>query len=564
MRASRQGFLRGLFLLAALTHSPVYAQGTAAPPPPQPPHQQHAQPAPQQPAHQQHAQTPDHMMMMSGPLGISMTRDGSGTSWLPHRSPMRAIHGQAGSWELMLHNNVFLQYITESGPRGDDQLGSINWVMGMARRKAGRGDFTVRSMVSLEPWTVGECGYPDLLATGEFCNDEPLHDRQHPHDVFMELAAQYQAELTENLGYQIYAAAAGEPALGPVAYPHRPSALTNPMAPIAHHWLDATHISFGVVTAGVFGRRWKAEASVFNGREPDQRRYDLDFAALDSFSGRIWFLPNERWAFQISSGHLNDAEQHHIDDPRTDVNRTTASVTYHRPVGEMDVWASTLTWGRNSAHEESTNAFLAETNFPLTPADNLFGRFEWVQKTAEDLVLSEVHMAGVFDVAKLTAGYAREFRVGDWAPGIGASVSMSVVPAALESIYGGRRLGGAAVFLSLRPAPMPAHMPMAAIPPAAQPAQTPAAKPADPHARHAAAPAAKPADPHAGHAAPPPAKPATTKFADDPKRLTCSPPVDPDSAPTTTYKGKAYYFCTAAERLRFILNPERYLKEGGK
>lgn len=553
MRASRQGFLRGLFLLATLTHSPVCAQGTAAPPP-----------APQQPSHQQHAQpAPRHMMMMPGPLGISMTRDGSGTSWLPDRSPMRAIHRQAGSWEFMVHNNVFVQYITENGARGDDQLGSINWVMGMARRKVGRGDFMIRSMVSIEPWTVGECGYPDLLATGEFCNDEPLHDRQHPHDVFMELAALYQAELTETLGYQIYAGAAGEPALGPVAYPHRPSALTNPMAPIGHHWLDATHISFGVVTAGVFGRRWKAEASVFNGREPDQRRYDLDLAALDSFSGRVWFLPNERWAFQVSSGHLNEAEQHHLDEPRTDVNRTTASVTYHRPVGDMDAWATTLTWGRNSAHEESTNAFLAETNLPLTPADNIFGRFEWVQKTADDLVLSEVHdvhIEGVFDVAKVTAGYAREFRVGNWAPGIGASVSMSVVPERLEEVYGGRRLGGAAVFFSLRPAPMPAHMPAAAAQRSGEAARQPAAKPADPHAGHVAAPAQRPA----AKPAEKPAAGAATKFADDPKKLTCNPPVDPDSAPTTTYKGKAYYFCTAAERLRFILNPERYLKEAGK
>jgi hypothetical protein len=230
--------------------------------------------------HEGHAGHEGH----TGAMTMEM-REASGTSWLPDESPMYAIHAQHGSWQLMFHENLFVQFLHESGDRGDDQFGSINWAMGMARRSVGKGTLSTRAMVSLEPWTIGGCGYPDLLASGERCNDAPIHDRQHPHDLFMELAASYDAPLKGSVRWQIYGGPAGEPALGPVAFPHRTSAMPNPLAPIAHHWMDSTHVTFGVVTAGVFSHRWKAEASAFNGREPDSNRTDFDFGALDSFSG---------------------------------------------------------------------------------------------------------------------------------------------------------------------------------------------------------------------------------------------------------------------------------------
>ena len=210
---------------------------------------------------------------------------------------------------LMVHGNAFVQFLRESGTRGSQQFGSINWVMGAAQRSAGPGTLGLRAMFSAEPATIPGCGYPDLLASGERCDDEPIHDRQHPHDLFMELAASYDAPLTSRARWQLYVAAAGEPALGPVAFPHRISAMATPLAPISHHWLDATHITYGVVTGGIYGARWKAEASVFNGREPDEHRTNLDLARLDSVSGRLWFLPTSRLAFQVSIGHLAEAEE---------------------------------------------------------------------------------------------------------------------------------------------------------------------------------------------------------------------------------------------------------------
>src|SRR4029079_5514565 len=165
----------------------------------------------------------------------------------------------------------FLTYLQEFAPehRGSHQANSTGWLMGMARRPAGRGMVGAKVMLSAEPLTVPGCGYPDLLATGELCDGDGLHDRQHPHDLFMEVAGEYERPFASRLGltWRVYGGPAGEPAPGPTPVPHRASSGSNPVAPISHHWLDATHISFGVVTGGVAGPRWRAEASAFNGRE---------------------------------------------------------------------------------------------------------------------------------------------------------------------------------------------------------------------------------------------------------------------------------------------------------
>ena len=121
--------------------------------------------------------------------------------------------------------------------------------------------------------------------------------------------------------------------------------MPNPVAPIAHHWLDATHITFGVLTTGFFSRKWKAEASVFNGREPDEHRRDLDLAPFDSVSGRVWFMPSPRLALQVSAGRLAEAEGGDHGGLRVDVDRITASATYQRPVTLDWQWASTVAWG---------------------------------------------------------------------------------------------------------------------------------------------------------------------------------------------------------------------------
>jgi len=388
----------------------------------------------------------EHEQAMSMPSA----REGSGTSWLPDETPMYAVHRRAGAWTLMAHGNAFVQYLNDSGDRGSEQFGSINWFMGMADRAVGSGHLGFRGMMSLEPWTIRGCGYPDLLASGESCQGETIHDRQHPHDLFMELAATYDRPLIGNVRLQVYGGPVGEPALGPTAFPHRISAMPNPLAPITHHWFDATHISYGVVTGGMYGKRWKAEASVFNGREPDENRTNFDFGALDSWSGRVWFLPTDRWALQVSAGHLKEAEEGHDSGPRIDVNRFTASATYHRALRPGSIWASTLGWGRNEEPgSDATNALLAETNFTLDDRDTWFGRFELSQKSGRDLAI-ESH--ALFTVAKLQAGYTRYFAA--WKglkSGVGAELSTGIVPDSLKPLYGSRMDLGFGVFVTVRP-----------------------------------------------------------------------------------------------------------------
>jgi hypothetical protein len=413
----------------------------------------------QGPQHPQDLQSEGHVHPTDTPTNIQ-NRDASGTAWLPDRTPMYGFHRQSRGWDVMLHGNAFGQFLHASGEehRRSRQAGSINWLMGMAQRPAGAGRLALRGMISLEPWTISGCGYPNLLATGEVCGGDTIHDKQHPHDLFMELATEYDRPLAGPLRWQLYAGLAGEPAIGPPGFPHRMSASPNPTAPITHHWLDATHITFGVVTAGVYTRLWKAEASAFNGREPDASRADFDLGALDSISGRLSVAPAPGLVLQVSGGHLHEAEAGVGTQPRVDVNRMTASATYHRSSSGSDIWATTVAYGVNSETDVVpggfvdlvTHAVLLETSATRHETHTWFGRLEVVGKPAHDLHAHEF-ITRVFTVGKLEAGYLRHLR--PWKgllPGVGGSLSASLLPPLLAPRYGGRLAPGFALFVNLR------------------------------------------------------------------------------------------------------------------
>ena len=383
-------------------------------------------------------------------LGIPMERAGSGTTWTPDALVLPSHHFMLGKWMVMLHGFAFLQYDRQNGPRGDSQFGSLNWGMLMADRQLLGGRLQLRFMPSVDPGTVGTCGYPLLLQSGETCNGQPLVDRQHPHDFFMELAVLYERQVSSNVALLLYGAPAGEPALGPVAFMHRPSAMDEPQAPLGHHWQDATHISFGVVTAGVFTRRLRVEASAFNGHEPNEERWGFDPISLNSYSGRITFNPNANWSFTAGYGKLDNPE---LADPPESTGRFVTSGMYGRKVRAEGQWATTLVYGQNTHEGESaSHSGLLETEVVLDRRNTVFARAEYLQKSGHDLQLSGSPDEQRFNIAAFSLGYIRDVARGrGMTIGFGARGTMNVVPSALEASYGSRTPVGGMVFLRIRP-----------------------------------------------------------------------------------------------------------------
>jgi hypothetical protein len=382
-----------------------------------------------------------------------MERMGSGTTWIPDAVPLPARHKMVGSWLLMLHGFGFVQYDTQGGPRGDDQFGSLNWAMLMASRDLLGGRFQARTMLSLDPATVTKRGYPLLLQSGETYRGQPLVDRQHPHDFWMELAVMYERALARDIGVTVYAAPSGEPALGPVAFMHRPSAMDNPVAPLGHHWQDATHISFGVLTAGVFGQHWKLEGSAFNGREPNEERWGFDRLRLDSYAGRFTMHMHSSWVVSAGYGFLKSPE---ASNPSESMHRVTASVLHGRKLGMDGQIATSVIWGANRHSGRTTHSALAETEAVLDRRNTILGRVELVQKSTEDLVLPTgpggFAPDSTFTVAAVSVGYIREvLRSSRTTLGVGLQAGLTIVPTALDPVYGSRTPVGGMLFVRIRP-----------------------------------------------------------------------------------------------------------------
>jgi hypothetical protein len=396
-----------------------------------------AQPAMDQ-SQMDHAQTSMPGMDMSG-QGQAMSEgpvEGSGTSRLPQAEGMMpGVHFDlGGGWMGMAHGYLWGIYTDQGGPRGDDKLFAGSMAMLLAEKDFGGARLQLRSMLSAEP-LMDDRGYPLLFATGETAGGEPLVDRQHPHDLFMELAARADADVAEGTTAFLYGGLVGEPALGPPAFMHRASARLNPEAPITHHWFDSTHITFGVVTAGMAGKAWQIEASAFRGQEPDEDRWDIEEPRLDSWSVRATLTPSPHWAAQVSYGRLEQPEALHPDE---DEGRTTASVIYNDGNG----FAATAAFSAKDRIPGPTlTAWLAEANWDLTDHHTLFGRFENV---ANDELFPDhddpLHDQA-FRVSKLQAGYAYTLPLGPFGLSLGGSVAAFLKPDALDAVYGDSPLG---------------------------------------------------------------------------------------------------------------------------
>ena len=325
-------------------------------------------------------------------------------------------------WQVMQDGVIHLEFNDQGSPRGGQEFVAPNWWMLMAQRKTTHGTIALSGMLSLDAATVGADGYREIFQAGEVFQGQPIVDRQHPHDLFMQTAATWMTTVSGSTGLALTGALSGAPALGPLAFMHRESAFDNPMAPLSHHTFDATHVSFGVVTAGVSRGKWTVEGSVFNGREPDDNRWDFDFGPLDSVSARVWYRPNTAWALQVSTGHLVDPEQA---EPGN-IERTTATASWTRTRGH-DVTSITAGYGRNDTDHGDRQAVFVE-GARHSGRNTIYARLEVLQPEFADTsaVLAAFSVGGVHDVFSQLGVEG----------GVGAGVTFHATPAELQPDYG--------------------------------------------------------------------------------------------------------------------------------
>lgn len=400
-----------------------------------------------------------HKEMMPGmshsfSLSLPMNRNGSGTSWSPDNNPMYMImsHTKKGMW--MFHGSVFLRYnnqqLTNKTSRSDDQFDAPNWFMAMYNRPTSKnGLFNITAMVSFDPFTVGLDGYPLLFQSGESYKDQPLVDRQHPHDLFAGLSVGYTQRISNKVDVFGYFGYPGEPPISAPTFMHRIIALNDPDAPLGHHWQDATHITFGVATLGLRVDKFKIELSSFTGREPDEERYNFDPIKFDSYAYRLSFNPNKAWALQFSQAYIKSPEALH---PGEDIWRYTASALYATPVTmNGKYFASSFVWGMNDAGaDDKEHSFLLEGTQQL-PKQAIYGRYEFVQKSSEELNLVRNFGDQTFNIQKFTLGTNRRLFYAGPAEFLGGlQASVNIPPNSLQSLYGNTPLSGQ-VYIQVRP-----------------------------------------------------------------------------------------------------------------
>ncbi len=359
-----------------------------------------------------------------------------------------------GSWMLMFHANIFVTDTQQTGPRGGDKFFSTNWFMPMAERKLGPGQLTLRAMFSLEPATITHREYPLLFQQGETAFGKPIADGQHPHDFLMEIAALYDLKVSPKTLLSIYLAPAGDPSVGPTAYPHRASASEDPVGTLGHHQEDSTHIAADVVTVGLTHGIARIEASGFHGREPDELRWNLDSGAMDSWSTRLTLQPGRNWSGQYSYARIQSPEALF---PSEDQARMTASVMYNRPFNDGN-WASTALWGRTRSTSDNAkeNSYLLESlvrfktsNYAWTRIENA-GRSNELQNGA-NILPPNLREEPIGHVQAYTFGYDRDLNlIPHLRSALGAQVTAYGVAGPLRPIYGSNPLGFN-VFVRFRP-----------------------------------------------------------------------------------------------------------------
>jgi hypothetical protein len=389
-------------------------------------------------------------------FGLPRSRFGSGTTWLPDASPLYAAVPHLGKWGLLIHGNLYTGYNWYSSERGWQRFMGRNTLMGALFRTFQRSEVMFRLALSFEPLTIGSRGYPQVLQTGQTTNGNRIHDKMYALDFFRELALTYSWEVTPRWAATVYAALAGEPALGPVTFTQRISASADPLAPLGFQAQEQSHASFGVLTVGAYSRTLKVEASWFNGEVPGNRRYGLYLRKPDSYSLRVNWNPRPQWSGQVSYGFL---EQPVAREPNRSQHRVSVSATYTQWHADSSGLSSTASFAeRITVNGDISTAFMLEAYWNIDGHHSVFGRAELLQKSGEELVLPEPSNE-LFAVGSIASGYVYYF--GPWitlAPGLGVRVSINPMEDDLARFYGTHAAWGLMAFAQLRTAVLPTEL----------------------------------------------------------------------------------------------------------
>ena len=361
-------------------------------------------------------------------------------------APATTAAPSAAAWTWAVDANAFGGYNYQRREFTDFAAWeSQNWLMASAARTAGAWTTTATVGVTLEPATIRDIGSPQVFQTGETFKNAPLIDYQHPHDVVM-VAGTETARAFSRATVRVGAALVGAPPIGPPPFMHRASAAENPQAPLSHHYLDSTHSTQGLVRAGVTVGAISVNGGAFHGREPDERRTDLDLGRLDSYALQI-AAARGRWSGQVSSAWLTRPERLST----YDAERRTASLSYEARDGERSL-AWTAAAGQNREVHGNLEAYLVEATWRWSARHAVYLRAEQV---AKDILDAGFHPVGVghrhrqSNVGALTAGAVRDLVSGRHGRfGVGTDVTVYRVPQNLREAYG--RPLSTHVFLRLR------------------------------------------------------------------------------------------------------------------
>jgi hypothetical protein len=417
-------------------------------------------------AHAQHDMTRMGMGASTPVIELNASRLGSGTSWLPDSAVLSMLDWRIGGWTVMAHGKGFGTFDRQWTLHGDTRATLLDREMATATRALGRGSLRVSAMTSLESLFLPDTGYPQLLQSGETFHGRRIANTQHPHDLIGELSAAYEYPVIGELALSAYAGVVGDPALGPVAYQHRPSAVDDPFAPLGHHWQDASHGSHGVATLGLFTRWVKVEGSAFNARMPDENRLDIDYGAakLDSYSGRVTLAPTGSVVASAWVGYLQG------DDPlapRIGMQRYGVSLLTDSRGIRGGRLSTALIWGLNNHHHDArlhdhdaavqmthhlSSSVLAEATLGVGPRTRFFTRLEQVQKMADDLAFLGGNLMETFNVRAASLGAAHELTTAHGlAFGAGGRLTFNFLPETLRYTYTTTHPAGFALYLTIAP-----------------------------------------------------------------------------------------------------------------